>query len=92
MAGDHTHWLTAAHTCNYPICRAGPGAFVSEHHGQAGRLRAHIGLEVPAECGMRVAGQDTGWEELKAMVFDGPFLAQQREFDEIYLLDILCAS
>jgi hypothetical protein len=41
---------------------------------------------------MRVAGQDTGWEELKAMVFDGPFLAQQREFDEIYLLDILCAS
>ena len=53
--------------------RLGAGASVSEHHGSGGRLRAHIGLDVPKGASMVVAGQELYWREGKSIVFDDSF-------------------
>lgn len=39
-----------------------------------GVLRGHLAMIVPPDCGLRVAGQDSGWEQGKVIVFDDSFV------------------
>jgi hypothetical protein len=36
-------------------------------------LRLHLGLDVPAECAMRVGTETKSWQEGKCLVFDDSF-------------------
>ncbi|HYF20632.1 MAG TPA: aspartyl/asparaginyl beta-hydroxylase domain-containing protein [Ramlibacter sp.] len=38
------------------------------------RVRCHLGLQVPPDCGMRVGGQEAGWTEGGALLFDDSYL------------------
>jgi hypothetical protein len=37
------------------------------------RVRCHLGLQVPPDCGIRVAGQDRTWTEGGALLFDDAY-------------------
>lgn len=52
-----------------------PGTHIAPHRGATNtRLRLHLGLEVPAECGMSVGGVDGSWQEGRCLVFDDSFI------------------
>jgi aspartyl/asparaginyl beta-hydroxylase (cupin superfamily) len=54
--------------------RMAPGTRVAPHRGPTNmRLRCHLGIEIPPECGMRVAGESRSWEAGKCLVFDDSF-------------------
>lgn len=47
---------------------------VGEHSGATNiRLRCHLGIDVPKDCGMRVGGITQTWEEGRCLVFDDSF-------------------
>lgn len=54
-----------------------PGKHIPEHRGVfKGIVRYHLGLKVPhpaKQCHIRVAGQDTFWEEGKSILFDDTY-------------------
>ena len=51
-----------------------PRTRIAPHQGPSNqRLRCHLGLEVPAECGVRVGGVVRAWEEGRCLVFDDSF-------------------
>jgi aspartate beta-hydroxylase len=51
-----------------------PGTVVASHRGPANtRLRCHLGIEVPHDCGLRVGGIDGIWELGRCIVFDDSF-------------------
>ncbi|WP_167391605.1 aspartyl/asparaginyl beta-hydroxylase domain-containing protein [Mesorhizobium temperatum] len=52
-----------------------PGTRIAPHRGATNtRLRLHLGLEVPTECGMSVGGVDGHWQEGRCAVFDDSFI------------------
>ena len=51
-----------------------PGTQLHPHCGPTNvRLRAHLGLEVPPECGLKVAGRERSWSVGEWLVFDDSF-------------------
>jgi aspartyl/asparaginyl beta-hydroxylase (cupin superfamily) len=54
--------------------RLGPHSRVAPHSGPTNmRLRAHLGIEVPPQCGIRVGATSATWHEAKCIVFDDSF-------------------
>jgi aspartate beta-hydroxylase len=51
-----------------------PGTRLRPHCGATNsRLTCHLGLRVPADCGLRVGDETRGWEAGKCTVFDDSF-------------------
>jgi aspartyl/asparaginyl beta-hydroxylase (cupin superfamily) len=51
-----------------------PGTRISPHRGPTNiRIRCHLGLYVPPDCGMRVGSEMISWKEGKCTVFDDTF-------------------
>ena len=51
-----------------------PGTEVTPHCGPTNiRLRAHLGLDVPEDCGLNVAGETRAWRNGEWLVFDDSF-------------------
>lgn len=58
----------------YFSCLA-PGTRVAPHRGATNtRLRCHLGLEVPDDCGLLVGGEEGGWKPERCTVFDDSFI------------------
>jgi aspartate beta-hydroxylase len=54
--------------------RLAPGSRVEPHRGPTNlRLRCHVGIDVPAGCGIRVGGEARRWSEGRCIVFDDSF-------------------
>lgn len=57
--------------------RLAPGAHIVPHRGYEGYsgyvLRVHLGLDVPADCAIRVGTETRSWQEGKCLVFDDSF-------------------
>jgi aspartyl/asparaginyl beta-hydroxylase (cupin superfamily) len=54
--------------------RMAPGTRVARHHGPTNmRLRCHLGIDVPPDCGIRVADESRSWTGGKCLVFDDSF-------------------
>ncbi|MDX6769338.1 MAG: aspartyl/asparaginyl beta-hydroxylase domain-containing protein [Elusimicrobiota bacterium] len=52
-----------------------PGGVVSPHYSSFnGKLICHLGLSVPGDCGIRVAGEERRWEDGKFLIFDDTYL------------------
>ena len=52
----------------------GPHSHVQAHCGPINsKLRVHLGLKVPDDCGIRVGGEVRRWEEGRCLVFDDSF-------------------
>lgn len=51
-----------------------PNTEIRAHCGPTNiRLRAHLGLEIPPGCGIRIAGKQYAWQEGQWLVFDDSF-------------------
>jgi hypothetical protein len=51
-----------------------PGTRIAPHRGPTNmRLRCHLGIETPDQCGLRVDGIDGTWEQGRCIVFDDSF-------------------
>ena len=51
-----------------------PRTRIAPHQGPTNqRLRCHLGLEIPDQCGVRVGGVVRSWEEGRCIVFDDSF-------------------
>jgi aspartate beta-hydroxylase len=54
--------------------RLGPRSRVAEHAGPVNtRLRCHLGIHVPANCGLKVGGVTAEWQAGRCIVFDDSF-------------------
>jgi hypothetical protein len=54
--------------------RLDPHTLVAPHRGPTNmRLRCHLGIDVPEDCGLRVGGVTRTWEERRCLVFDDSF-------------------
>ncbi|HEY3674764.1 MAG TPA: aspartyl/asparaginyl beta-hydroxylase domain-containing protein [Candidatus Tumulicola sp.] len=54
--------------------RMAPRTRVASHHGPTNmRLRCHLGIDVPPDCGLIVAGEARSWSVGKCLVFDDSF-------------------
>lgn len=52
-----------------------PESRIPPHVGPMnGILRGHLAMIVPPGCGLRVGGQETGWQEGRVLVFDDSFV------------------
>jgi aspartyl/asparaginyl beta-hydroxylase (cupin superfamily) len=52
-----------------------PGTYVSPHHGPTNmRVRIHLGLDVPPNCGVMVDGQVREWKPGRCIAFNDRFL------------------
>lgn len=77
--------------------RLAPGTHIKPHRGYEGYagyvLRAHLALDVPPNCGLRVLDQTRGWVEGKCLVFDDSFEHEAWNFSDrprtVLLLDFL---
>ncbi len=57
-----------------------PSARVAPHRGPTNvRLRCHLGLDVPAGCGIQVGGVTGDWKEGRCIVFDDSFVQRGLE-------------
>ncbi|HTW84861.1 MAG TPA: aspartyl/asparaginyl beta-hydroxylase domain-containing protein [Candidatus Sulfotelmatobacter sp.] len=55
--------------------RMAPGTAIAPHRGPTNmRLRCHLGISVPLDCGIRVDGITRRWERGKTLVFDDSFV------------------
>jgi aspartyl/asparaginyl beta-hydroxylase (cupin superfamily) len=55
--------------------RMAPGTRVAPHHGPTNmRLRCHLGIDIPPDCGIRVAGESRSWTVGECLVFDDSFM------------------
>jgi len=53
------------------LSRLNPGAHIVPHAGRPiGVLRAHLGIDVPPRCGLRVGSEIRRWQEGRCLVFD----------------------
>jgi aspartate beta-hydroxylase len=51
-----------------------PGTYIHPHKGPTNiRLRCHLGLDIPDNCGIKVGEETRKWEEGKCLVFDDSF-------------------
>jgi Aspartyl/Asparaginyl beta-hydroxylase len=56
------------------VSRLAPHSRVAPHFGPTNmRLRCHLGISVPRDCGLSVGGVVTRWEEGRCVVFDDSF-------------------
>jgi aspartyl/asparaginyl beta-hydroxylase (cupin superfamily) len=77
--------------------RLAPGTHIKPHRGYEGYagyvLRAHLGLDVPPNCVIRVLDQTRGWDEGKCIVFDDSSEHEAWNFGDrprtVLLLDFL---
>lgn len=54
--------------------RLAPGSAIAEHRGPTNmRLRCHLGITVPSDCGITVAGVTREWQTGRCIVFDDSF-------------------
>lgn len=54
--------------------RASAKTFIAPHYGPTNmRLRCHLGIKVPRDCGMLVDGIANTWKEGRCLVFDDSF-------------------
>jgi len=54
--------------------RLAPHSRVAPHRGPTNmRVRAHLGIEVPPDCGIRVGDTSATWQEGRCIVFDDSF-------------------
>jgi aspartate beta-hydroxylase len=68
------HQTRITHAGSVYFSRLAPRTKVAPHRGPTNvRVRCHLGLEVPAGCGVRVGGVVRGWEEGRCIVFDDSF-------------------
>jgi hypothetical protein len=52
-----------------------PGTHVAPHRGPTNtRLRCHLGIEVPDDCGLKVGGITGAWQRGRCIVFDDSFV------------------
>jgi aspartyl/asparaginyl beta-hydroxylase (cupin superfamily) len=59
------------HLTTAGFSRLAPGAHIQPHVGWVKTVyRAHLGLIVPADCGLRVGRETRQWREGEALVFD----------------------
>lgn len=67
--------LTQGKDCNLKYFSAlAPDTVIHPHCGPLNmRLRCHLGLSIPDNCGMRVGDETRVWEEGKCLVFDDSF-------------------
>jgi aspartate beta-hydroxylase len=55
--------------------RLAPNTHVKPHRGPTNlRVRVHLGLHVPPDCGIAVAGEPRTWDEGRCLVFDDSFV------------------
>lgn len=55
--------------------RLAPHTRIAPHAGPTNlRLRCHLGLEIPPECGLRVGDVEGAWTENRCIVFDDSFV------------------
>ncbi len=48
---------------------------IAEHYGPCNiRLRIHLGIDIPQDCSISVAGEEKTWEEGKCLVIDDSYL------------------
>ncbi len=48
-----------------------PGTHIRPHVGYSNTvLRCHLGIDVPPDCALRVAGETRAWEEGRCLIFD----------------------
>jgi hypothetical protein len=53
----------------------GPGTEIPPHHGLANyKLVAHLALDIPRDCGIRVGGQARSWHRGQTLFFDDSFV------------------
>jgi hypothetical protein len=70
---EHHRTLTTHAGLMY-LSSLAPHTHIAAHQGPTNlRVRCHLGLEVPAGCGIRVGGVEGGWEEGKCKVLDDSF-------------------
>lgn len=51
-----------------------PGAWVSPHYSRFNaKLICHLGLSVPADCALRVAGEERAWKDGEVSLFDDTY-------------------
>ncbi len=54
--------------------RLAPHSRVAPHRGPTNmRVRAHLGIDIPADCGLRVGESSATWQTGKCLVFDDSF-------------------
>ena len=54
--------------------RLAPHSRVAPHAGPTNmRVRAHLGIDIPPDCGMRVNGTSATWDDGRCLVFDDSF-------------------
>lgn len=74
--------------------RLAPKSTISAHYGPCNiRLRIHLALDIPDECGLKVAEVNKKWEEGKCLIFDDTYLHEVHNnhtdrYRTILLLDI----
>jgi hypothetical protein len=57
------------------VSRLAPGAALPQHYGGADyKLVMHLGLAIPADCGIRVGGIARCWEEERILAFSDVYL------------------
>lgn len=55
--------------------RLNPNSSISPHYGPCNlRLRIHLGLDIPDNCSITIADNQTTWKEGKCLVFDDTFI------------------
>ncbi len=60
-----------------------PGTHIKPHMGYSGSvLRCHLGLVVPENCILKVAGESRAWMEGKCLVFDDTSLHEAWNYGE----------
>jgi hypothetical protein len=54
--------------------RMAPDTIIARHKGPTNlRLRCHLGIDIPSDCGIEVGGECRTWEVGKCLVFDDSF-------------------
>lgn len=55
--------------------RLSPGIHIPPHHGLANfKLTAHLALDIPEDCGIRVGGETRSWRQGQCLFFDDSFV------------------
>ncbi len=70
-----------------------PGTHIPPHHGLANyKLTAHLALDVPEDCGIRVAGQTRSWHPGQCLFFDDSFVHEawnrSRQHRTVLIFDV----
>ncbi len=69
-----THRTLRTHAGIAYFSRLSPKTRVASHRGPTNmRLRCHLGIDVPPDCGVTVAGESRSWSEGRCIVFDDSF-------------------